>query len=243
MPTTLITSVCPVTLDARIRGGEAPAILCVRGAWAPRTFMNELLTLYPGVDMVIGDLPGMWATQPEPSDMATFSRAYDEVIAHLLPGRRVVAFGISTGALVTLGLRRPEVRAQVAMEPFLATANLWPLILDMQQRLPAAPEQARRYIFEMFGITETGCEDRDFSPILDGVCSPVHAVLGAMPLEPARLMETWPSLADERTRERLALHPSVTMHHGPPGSGHHVTGTPQGWATLTTALDHALAEA
>jgi hypothetical protein len=238
------TSLCPVTVNGRVRGADGPAILCVRG-WAPQSYMNELLELFPDVDILLGDLPGMWTAPPEVGTPEAFSRAYDEVIAQLLRGRRIVALGASTGALVTLGLNSQEVRAHVLLEPFFSTANLWPLVDDMQGRLAEFPDDQvlARCVFDLYGITREGVEPRDLGHLFDQATAPVHAIVGELPLEPRREMDGWPSLADDATRERIAAKPGARLHIGPPGSGHHLTPTPAGWALLTAVLGEALAAA
>lgn len=237
------TPAASVAIQARVEGGERPVLLAIRGAWAPRSYLVELFDLLPDVDIVLGHLPGMISSAPPRADMATFCAAYDGVVAELLGGRRVVAFGASTGALVALGMRAPEVRSRVLMEPFFSSTGLWPLIPVMQRRIAEGNALTARYIFELFGITAQGCENRDYSRFLDAVETPVHVLAGAVPLDPPRQLANWPSFTDEAARRRLAAHPRTTLHEGPPGSGHHLTGTPEGARLLVEVLRQALAEA
>jgi hypothetical protein len=240
----LKTSVCEVSVDAAIADRSGPAILCVRGVWAPISYLVELFEHFPAADMVIGDLPGMWTPMAPVSTPETFARAYDEVIAELLPGREILALGVSTGALVTLGLNRAEVRGHVLMEPFLRTANLWPLISDMRRRIQKFPQKPtlKTYIWELFGYSLDAVEERDFHHLLEGLRVPVRAVYGDLPLLPPRDLPRWPSLADEDTRAALAALPGAKAYGGPPRSGHHVTADDAGWSVLLEALRDGLAD-
>lgn len=240
----LRTSVCKVSLDDGVNGRPGPALFCVRGVWAPITYLLELFEHFPDVDIVICDLPGMWTSPPPVADPEHFGRAFDEVLGQLLAGRDVVAFGVSTGALGTLALTRPEVRGHVVMEPFLRTANLWPLVDDMRRRIQQYPEKAllRRFIHDLFGYSLEAVEERDYRRLLQGVRAPVRAVYGDFPLEPRRPLPRWPSLSDETTRAALAALPGARAYAGPPQTGHHVTREDGGWAVLLEALREALAE-
>lgn len=239
------TSLCPITHNGRLRGGAGPALLCIRGIWAPRDQLNELMHVFPKLDVVIGDIPGMWTRAPVPSTLAAFSRAYDELVAQLLPNRPVVLLGVSTGAVVGLGMKSPQLRRMVVVEPFLSTGNVWPLIANMQERLITnrdAPqiEMSRRYIFDMFGYSEDSVEDRDFAPLLADLAIPTAAIVGAEPLGEPRPIANWPSFADARTRELLSAHPAVQLYEGPPGSGHNLLQSPTGLALAAQLLRHAL---
>lgn len=238
---TVITSYCKVTLHRRVTEGTAPALLCLRGIWAPRTHLNELLHVFPREDIVIADIPGMWSPQPEPSTMQTFAAAYDEVIAQLLPDRDVVVLGVSTGAVAALALKSPRVRGIVAVEPFLSTANLWPLVQNMQHRLASnrtrqGINKTRRYIYEIFGYTEDSVEDRNFDFVLDALSVPTSVVVGSIPLGSPRSLSQWPSLTDPRARRLLAAHPRVEFYEGPPESGHNLIGSPAGLALAAQLL-------
>lgn len=235
------TSICPITMSARIDGRPGPGLVCIRGIWAPRTQLNELLHVFPLHDMVIGDIPGMWAASPDPSTIGQFGSAYDELIAQLFPNRPVVVLGVSTGAVTALALKSAQVSGIVAVEPFLSTANVWPLVQNMQHRLISNSsnpriETSRKYIYEIFGYTERTVEDRDFAPLLDDLKVPTSAVVGSVPLGEPRSLPKWPSLADDRTRALLAAHERVELYEGPPESGHNMIGDAAGLALAAQLL-------
>lgn len=242
---TVNTSVCQVTVEDGVAGRPGPAILCIRGVWAPVTYLLELFDHFPDTDMVIGDQPGMWLNPPVPSTSAQFSRAFDEVIEQLLPGRDVVALGVSTGALVTFGLTRPEVRSHVAVEPFLRTANLWPLVVNMRDRIAQFPhkQHLHDYVRDLFGYTKDSVVDQDFRPLAKALRTPVRAVYGGLPLDPPRTLPRWPSLSDEDTRATLAALPGARPALvAPPETGHDVTKEEAGMSLVLQALREALAE-
>jgi hypothetical protein len=83
-------------------------------------------------------------------------------------------------------------------------------------------------------------EERDYGGLLSGLAAPADVILGAEPLEPERATQAWPSFTSARDRARLAAHPMVTLHAGPPGSGHNLEGAPGGAELVRRLLVQAL---
>ncbi|HEV7384703.1 MAG TPA: hypothetical protein VGN89_07470, partial [Phenylobacterium sp.] len=116
-----------------------PALLAIGGAFPPEDFLHDLVDKHPGASVIVGTIPGMRSPSFEPHRVANYSAAFDELIEGLLPTQPVVAYGVSTGCLVTLGLQAPNVVRQVAQEPFLNTRDLWPFIANSRDRLARNP--------------------------------------------------------------------------------------------------------
>jgi hypothetical protein len=238
---------CKVSLDYGVADRPGPAILCVRGLWPGDYFMNELFDYMPHTDIVVADLPGTRLYGPSPATAAQFSLAMDEVVAKILRGRDVVALGVSTGALVTLGLTRPEIRSHVVVEPFLRTGNLWPLIDYVREDLVRHPDSERRrtYARELFGYSLGGIDDLDFRGLARSVRVPIRPVYGGRPLPARRTTPAWPwpSLSDEETRATFASVPGARpAYTASAETGHHVTQHEAGWALVLQALRDAMAE-
>ncbi len=215
------------------------------GAWTPDDFLHELVDWFPGAGVVVAPFPGMGGSLTPTFDVADMARAVDTIIGSHFRNTAIVTYGVSTGCLVTLGLRSPEIFRHVATEPFFRTAPLWPLQRTLCEFLLAEPDKIGGALAakELFGYTPPPVEsqvDRDYRHVMDGISAPVEVILADRKLEPVRELATWPSLTSAEDRERLAADPRVTVRHGPPGSGHWVDATPAGQALVKQTLREAL---
>ena len=132
---------------------------------------------------------------------------------------------------------------QVALEPFFRTAPLWPFHVTAREFLASEPTNrgARVAADQIFGIPEAGAVvDRDYRALLQRLRTPLDVILGDLPLEPVRSLEDLPSLCSREDRAALAAHPRVTVHPGPPGSGHDLGITPDGAQLVRAVLRQAL---
>ena len=156
-----------------------------------------------------------------------------------------MAFGASTSNLVTLGLRLPNICRRVALEPFFQTANLWPFIAFARNRMAQYPENhaLARFLWEAFGIGADRLENRDYRSLLANITVPTDVVRGATALMPPRELEIWPSFTSADDRAALAANPLVTMHEGPPDSGHGFGSSGAGDLEIRQILYNALLEA
>ena len=237
------TSYGPIYLAGRLYMDPAmPALVAMGGIWTPDDFLHELAAAFPNVSVIIAPLPGMGGSLTRTFDIATLTRALDEAIASLFPETAVVAYGVSTGSLVTLGLRGAAVRRQVALEPFFRTAPLWAFHETARPFLASEPNKwgAQLAAEQIFGLTEAGVIDRDYRHLLDGLKTPLDVILADQPLEPVRPIQGLPSLTSREDRAALGAHPCVTLHPGPPGSGHDLGATAPGAAIVQAVLRRAL---
>jgi hypothetical protein len=133
-------------------------------------------------------------------------------------------FGVSTGAVIALGVRARNVTRTVAIEPHLLTAELWPVIGPLGDHLRRVGDPVTTaFTAEAFGVDETGFAARDHLSVLDGLSSPVDVVLGSEPLQPQRQTTRFPSLVGEVERRRMAAVPAIRLHVIA-GTGHNVVG-------------------
>lgn len=237
------TSCGPIYLAGRLHMDPAtPALVAMGSIWTPNDFMHELAAAFPDVSMIIAPLPGMGGSTTRTFEIATITRALDEAIAKLFPETPVVAYGVSTGSLVTLGLKAPAIRRQVALEPFFRTAPLWAFHKTARAFLANEPDRrgAEMAMEQIFGLTDGGVVDRDYRHLLQGLKAPLDVILADEPLEPERPFEVLPSLTSCEDRAALAAHPGVTLHPGPPGSGHALGVTPTGAAVVQAVLRRVL---
>lgn len=215
----------PLSIVGRVHTDRTkPSLLVVRGSFPPKDHMLELPIYFRGASVLVVTLPGMvsgayWADRP---NVAGLTRGLERAVGMLLPDTPIVAFGASTGSILSLGLRLPNIRRHVVVEPFLRTKDLWPFIANSRDRLKKNPdlEPMARFFWEVFGIGADRLEDRDYGYLLEAITVPTDVVVGQLPLLPPRDLAVWPSFTSAEDRARLLANPMVTLHEGPPGSGH-----------------------
>lgn len=219
-----------------------PVLFAMGGIWTPDDNLHEVVDWFQGASVIVAPLPGMGSTYTKTFEIAVATQVADAALETLVPGRKVVAFGVSTGCLVTLGLRSPLVTRHVALEPFFRTAPIWPFLYGAREMLRAEPDRlgAQQAAWEIFGLKDSTVTDRDYRHLLRDLQAPTDVIVGREPLEPQRSCEGWPSLTSAEDRAAMAAHPLVTVHEGPPGSGHYLQGTPEGEAQVKAVLLQAL---
>jgi hypothetical protein len=236
----------PLPLVGRLHSDKArPCLLVIGGAFPPPDFMHEVVDRYPEVSVLVGSLPGMRAPSFDRQDVSDFAGAYDEALGLLAPSQPVVACGVSTGCLVTLGLRSPNICSHLLQEPFFSTADLWPFIAYARDLLARNADNAvlKAFLWDICGVAPDAIVDRDYWPLLEGLRVPTDVIIGEMPLLPQRELPTWPSFTTEADRVRLRDAPLVTLHLGPPGSGHNLTLNRASEALIGEVTQAALNEA
>jgi len=220
-----------------------PLVFGVLGAFAiERGSLFHVPPYLPGADMVVGHLPGNHTPALSSASVEVYSQAFSQVIVSEFADRRVVTLGASIGGLVVMGLKAPQIVRSVVMEPVLTTAKLWPLIGFMHGKLKAAPDDRvlRDFLLGVFGLSETGVEDRRYESLLDSLTVPTRMIVGGQPLYPQRPVQKLPSLVDEPERELLKRHPLI-QYSVAEQAGHNV---PQEASdAMLAAVRAALAEA
>lgn len=225
-----------------------PALLAVNGSFPPKDHLHDLVTHFVGANVLIANLPGMGGVPWANPSVARLTQGLEEAVSLLLPKVPIVALGVSTGNLLSLGLRLPNICRRVAVEPFFQTQDLWPFIADSRERLELnlglpGHKYMARYFWEVFGIGPDRLENRDYGYLLDGITVPTDVMVGQGPLLPERRLDAWPSFTSAQERLRLAANPLVTLHEGPAGSGHGYGSIPASENDLKGLLHAALLEA
>jgi pimeloyl-ACP methyl ester carboxylesterase len=211
-----------------------PSLLAVGGAFPTATALHDLVTTFPGANVLVVNLPGMAGAPWSNPTVAEAVDGLQRAVELLLPHQPIVALGVSTGNLLTLGIDLPNIRRRVAVEPFFQTKDLWPFIANSRERLSLNHGNAfmTRFFWEMFGIAQDRLENRDYRHLLGNLTVPTDVIFGALPLLPEREVETWPSFTTAEDRAALAANPLVTLTEGPPGSGHSYSTTLAGDAVM-----------
>ncbi|MFI4950088.1 MAG: hypothetical protein ACHP7A_03515 [Caulobacterales bacterium] len=225
------TRLGPLHVVGRLYAGRPRAtLLAVGGAFPPPGFLHDLVDKHPHDNVIVGGLPGMGTPSFEQNLAADFATAFDELIATLAPGQPVVAYGVSTGSLVTLGLKAPNVVRHIAQEPFLNTADLWPFISHSQGLLQKYPDNALMAAFldGLFGIGRDGVRNIDYEHLAKELRTPTELIVADLPLLPRRQLDTWPSLTSAHDRQVFLANPLVRLHEAPRGTGHHLVALSSG---------------
>jgi pimeloyl-ACP methyl ester carboxylesterase len=210
------------------RAGD-PLVFVVRGAQPELTQLECLQGELPHVALV--HLPGMHTPFFARNSVADFSRAFDEVLT-ALACRDCVVLGVSIGGVVALGMRHPSIRHFVLLDTPLTTSGLWPL--DRAFRGPAERlSVARQWLFDLFGYSPGGWENRDYTGLLRDLTAPADLLVGGVPLGEPRPIGATPSLVSAADRATYRAHPLVQVEVVP-GVGHNIPG--EGYRQLVSAL-------
>jgi hypothetical protein len=208
---------------------ETPKIVMITGAFAAPTALRVLPSLLPGAAVLLGDVPGNNCPPLSEETPAAYSAAYSSAIGRL--GQPVVLSGQSLGGTVALGVRAPNVRHVVALEPFISpekSAVLWP---GFRQTLAQATPRQRAFLWNIFGIDETRSVPRDHFAAVAGLAAPTIVLAGDA-------VSRVPSLLSEHDLQRLRAHPMVRVRIIA-GVGHDLTMGAS--SVVTEVLKRALA--
>ncbi|WP_337185576.1 alpha/beta hydrolase [Phenylobacterium sp.] len=221
----------PVWFRARDTG--RPVLLFVSGAFAPVDNVANLQDLIPGADVWRAHLPGNHAPPLIGESVGLFVAAFDAAVRAALGDRPVVAAGNSTGALVAMGLKAPNIRRLVLIEPPLRITPGGPF--ESMRGDPRFNQGA--FIDNIFGVGPRESTPRDYSHLLAALGPPAHVLIGGPP-EPGA--ETGPSVVDDLTRADLQSHPRVRLYLVR-GAGHQVL--PHAPETVAEVMNRACREA
>jgi pimeloyl-ACP methyl ester carboxylesterase len=220
---TLQTRAGPLGVVGRVHTGpRRPALLAVNGSFRQKDNRHDLIDRFGGASVLVVNLPGMAGTPWANPTIAELTEGLEETVRRLLGDVPIVAFGASTSNLVTLGLRLPNICRRIALEPFFQTRDLWPFLPFSRARMANNPDNPAlaRFFWDVFGIGPDRLENRDYRGLLANITQPTDVIVGGSPLEPERELDFWPSFTSADDRAALRANPLVTLHEGPPDSGH-----------------------
>jgi hypothetical protein len=225
------TGLGPLLVVGRLYAGRPRAtLLAIGGAFPPPDFLHDLVDKHPHDNVIVGGLPGMGTPSFERHLAAEYATAFDELIAALLPAQPVVAYGVSTGSLVTLGLKARNVVRHIVQEPFLNTADLWPFVSYSQGRLQMHPDNAllAGFLKGLFGIERDRVQNIDYEHLATDLRTPTELIVADLPLLPQRKLDMWPSLTSAHDRQVFLANALVRLHAAPKGTGHHIAALASG---------------
>lgn len=209
------TALGPIWLHGSDRG--LPLLVLITGLFADEAVWRPT-GLLAHLDYVKANLPGNHCPPIRGTSLSALAAAFDEALRRRFPDRPTVLVGFSVGALVTLAMRVPQVRARILVEPPLRTAALWPV---QGWGKAALDPYTRDLVHETLGVTRAGIDPRDYTSLFAGLTTPIEVVFGTDPLLPERAVDRLPSFVDEETRQLLRADPRVKTLVAP-DCGHNV---------------------
>jgi hypothetical protein len=243
---TLQTKAGPLGAVGRVYTDRTkPALLAVNGAFPSEKHRHDLVEHFAGVSVLVINLPGMEGVPWANPTVAELTEGLEMAVRRLLGDAPIVAFGASTSSLLTLGLRLPNIRRNVLLEPFFQTQDLWPFIAHARMLLASKPRDRTlaRFFWEAFGIGPDRLENRDYRHLLANITVPTDVVMGGCALLPERELDIWPSFTAADERAALRANPLVLMHEGPPDTGHGFGSDGSSDLYMKRVLHNALREA
>lgn len=198
------TAFGPVWLWGELTG--RPLLLLITGAFSQADVLDVLPLHLPDMDVLRCHLPGNHCPVLVQPSIGVFAAAYREALARLAGDVEITVVGLSAGALVALGLRLPNIRQFLLVEPPLQTGDLWPLAERFADPPPGGPAD---FVWGVFGMGRGPTEPRDYTSLLADLATPTLVAYGDVPLMPERTLETLPSLVGEPLRAQLRDHPWV----------------------------------
>lgn len=157
---------------------QGPLVLVLRGAFARAGQYEGLPELIPELPVVFAPSPGTLCPPLATASVGAFAAAYDAALAAL--GRDVVICGVSLGGLIALGLRSPNVRGVLALDPPLSVEPGSPLARSLARVLTEAPDSAAaaETLWTIFGVGSDRQETRSYHALLEGLRTPTVVLAG-----------------------------------------------------------------
>ena len=187
--------------------------------------MRGMYSRLAGMPVLISDLPGNRCPQLVVQSVGAYAAAYSAAVAAL--ARPIKLCGVSLGGTAALGVRAPQLKSILALEPVLRAENAAPLWPVFRQVLRDNPDDAdaRQFLWNIFGLDETKTEPRDYFPVLDGLNVPTIVAGGEASWDP-------PSFLPQADRARMATYPQIQIVDIA-GAGHNMTEAFAAWAAQT----------
>lgn len=196
--------------EAEAFDGDKPLVLVILGAFNKEVrWPDYMAPELPAAATLVAQLPGNHCPQPLTHSVGAYAAAFSQVLGAL--GRPAIVVGCSVGGLVAMAMRAPNLKGLVLLEPPLRTGKLWPLVDSFRERMarPGADRREAEFITNVFGISATGHQDRDYSALVERIAVPTIVMFAEDPLFPEREVVRLPSLLDEPERDLFRRRPGV----------------------------------
>lgn len=226
---TFETPLGPIWLHGEASAFESdrPVLFLLTGAFSTADGAPSAAHLAPHVapyfSVVGAHLPGNHCPPLLATSVGVYAAAYSHALDQAFARRPIIAFGASVGGLVVMGLTSPQVRSALVIDPPLVAEKLWPLRAFLRGKLaePGCPPHVRDFIVNVFGVTETQVQPRDYRPLIAASRAPAVVIAGEEPLFPERPLSRLPSLLDRPERDLIASCHRMRLEVAP-GAGHNI---------------------
>jgi pimeloyl-ACP methyl ester carboxylesterase len=211
--------------DAEAFKSTETTVVVITGSFAGPQAMRGMPRRLAGMPVLISDLPGNRCPPTAIHSVGAYAAAYSAALEAL--ARPIKLCGVSLGGIVALGVRAPQLKSILALEPVLRAENaapLWPVFRQMLRDRPNDP-YVRPFLWNLFGLDETRSEPRDYFPILQGLNVPTIVAGGEATCDP-------PTFLPQEDRARLAAYPEIQIVDIP-DTGHTMTEEFAAWAART----------
>lgn len=181
-------------------------VLIIKGAFAREGGrFSDLHELLPEASVLVAQLPGNFCPALAETSVEGFAFAFDHVIATAFPGRKIVILGDSLGGLVALAVAGDVTR--LVLDPPLKLSADWPIMPRLRERFVAEPAH-RDFLSNVFGVTERGIEERDYTALLG---RPARVLIGEVTTERPDEAFFVPSVVLQPERDLLSRHGEIRL--------------------------------
>jgi pimeloyl-ACP methyl ester carboxylesterase len=175
------------------RSGERPVVLFLHGALRNSGVLVDWAERLDAVaDAVFFDLPGFGQSDPiGEASVAGMAECVFTAIKAAFPGRPVLIVGESLGGTVALAVGglagHTPVKAVFAADPPMTTGKLWSVARAHWAAMAQSESDTFIYRFadKVFGLTDSGVEERIYYPLLGRLRVPAVIGRGDVALFPA----------------------------------------------------------
>ncbi|WP_454765978.1 alpha/beta fold hydrolase [Cupriavidus campinensis] len=169
----------------------APTWLVLHGSLGRIERVEHLASSLPEANLVFADLPGSGHSwHPTAYSAEAFARELLPALRQVIDGPYRV-LGVSFGGAVGLAMAHEDASCHGVLlldTPFSA-AKLWHNQAHLRNLLSSRKQDnqhARRFAWEMYGVSPHAVAERTYWHLLDGLQTPVRVLTGNIPLMPPR---------------------------------------------------------
>ena len=204
-----------VPLWGRIEPGK-PLLFVIRGAFPVRDHLMNLVADLPNLSVGLVHLPGMHSPFFEVPSVATFARAFDEIVDQFAGPTAVL--GSSLGGAVAMAMKSRHIQRRILLDTPLQTAGLWQVVRSVRPALEGRPHLAT-WVDALLGITPEAVINRDYRGLING---DETVVVAEEPLgEPRTIVRLIPSAVSEADRSTYRAAGCRVIEA--PETGHEIT--------------------
>lgn len=185
---------------------DRPLVLVIKGAFAAEYGRyDDLHKVMPEAAVLVAQLPGNFCPPLVATSVGAFIAAFSEVVERAFGHRQVLIWGDSLGGLVALGI--PGNLARLVLDPPIRISKTWPVMSNFQDRYRANISE-REFLYNVFGVSADGIEQRDYRAVLG---LPARVLIGELMEADADDPHFAPSVVGQADREILRRRSEIRL--------------------------------